>query len=372
MLGSAILDVAIGLVFVFLLVSLMVTALTELLAGWRKWRARTLWNGLVNLLDDPGSTAWTSAVYTHPLIQGISPPAPAAAAGAGAGDLAGGKHGPSYIEPRTFALALLDAVREKAKGDLDALLARMGEPAAAETQAALADLAKVPGLAGPASDLLAKARASGVTAAELKKSATDLVATLPDPALVQTGIARLRDCRLGRALGVLLADVSGDAEKLKQEVARWFDEGMDLVSGWYKRHTQLVHVFLALGLTLGVDVDSVLIVQRLSTDSALRGAIVAEAQGYARQSPPPSSSLSSLNDQLASLDLPIGWTLAATNVPPDPTHSTLASWADVWPAVRFHFWGWLLTAIAASLGAPFWFDVLNKIITIRAAGKAPG
>ncbi len=33
--------------------------------------------------------------------------------------------------------------------------------------------------------------------------------------------------------------------------------------------------------------------------------------------------------------------------------------------------GLLLTAGAASLGAPFWFDVLNKIITIRSAGKAP-
>jgi hypothetical protein len=33
--------------------------------------------------------------------------------------------------------------------------------------------------------------------------------------------------------------------------------------------------------------------------------------------------------------------------------------------------GLLLTACAASLGAPFWFDVLNRVISIRAAGKAP-
>jgi hypothetical protein len=34
--------------------------------------------------------------------------------------------------------------------------------------------------------------------------------------------------------------------------------------------------------------------------------------------------------------------------------------------------GWFLTAIAASLGAPFWFDLLGRFVNIRAAGKAPG
>jgi hypothetical protein len=39
------------------------------------------------------------------------------------------------------------------------------------------------------------------------------------------------------------------------------------------------------------------------------------------------------------------------------------------------FWtkilGILLTAIAASLGAPFWFDLLNRFVSIRSTGKAP-
>jgi hypothetical protein len=33
--------------------------------------------------------------------------------------------------------------------------------------------------------------------------------------------------------------------------------------------------------------------------------------------------------------------------------------------------GFLLTAFALSLGAPFWFDTLNKLINIRTAGRAP-
>ena len=33
--------------------------------------------------------------------------------------------------------------------------------------------------------------------------------------------------------------------------------------------------------------------------------------------------------------------------------------------------GWLLTAFAVSLGAPFWFDLLNRFINLRVSGKAP-
>ena len=42
-----------------------------------------------------------------------------------------------------------------------------------------------------------------------------------------------------------------------------------------------------------------------------------------------------------------------------------------WKPIRFQLAGWLLTALAASLGAPFWFEVLNKFIAIRSAGKTP-
>ena len=36
-----------------------------------------------------------------------------------------------------------------------------------------------------------------------------------------------------------------------------------------------------------------------------------------------------------------------------------------------HLLGWLLTAAALSLGAPFWFDLLKKFINLRGAGQKP-
>ena len=43
----------------------------------------------------------------------------------------------------------------------------------------------------------------------------------------------------------------------------------------------------------------------------------------------------------------------------------------LWTVVPTHIAGWILTAIAASLGAPFWFDTLNKFMNVRAAGTSP-
>ena len=43
----------------------------------------------------------------------------------------------------------------------------------------------------------------------------------------------------------------------------------------------------------------------------------------------------------------------------------------LWTVVPSHLAGWILTAIAASLGAPYWFDTLNKFMNVRAAGTSP-
>ena len=42
---------------------------------------------------------------------------------------------------------------------------------------------------------------------------------------------------------------------------------------------------------------------------------------------------------------------------------------NAWQEISDHWIGWLITALAVSLGAPFWFDVLNKIIVIRSTVK---
>ncbi len=111
MFDSPLIEVAIGLSFVFLLLSLLVSSLCEMLAGVFKWRAQYLWAGLETLLQSPEAR---TRLYEHPLIKGLAPmkigPRPVTGLLARIGLIPGG--GPSYIPSRTFAMALLDVVRE--------------------------------------------------------------------------------------------------------------------------------------------------------------------------------------------------------------------------------------------------------------------
>jgi hypothetical protein len=305
MFGSSILDIAIGMVLVYLILSLIVTALNELISSTLKLRANNLAAAIRELLDEdkprePGAAAAPATVhsvsfYEHPLINCLSK---------------GPDGRPSYIPSRTFALALLDLV-------------------------------------DPANPMQAR--------------------TLDT---LKTGINGLPE-ELKRTLTVLLDDAGHDVEKFKTALEGWFNNVMVRAAGWYKRQTQPILLFLALGVTILFNVDSLNVAQSLANDKTLRDSVVAQAQEIAKQ--PPSSTPAvkpddagqeiktaavALNQSVKSIDglkLPIGW-----DAPIDPKTSPLNRAC-----------GWLITTFAVSLGAPFWFDLLNRFMSIRSAGRAP-
>ncbi|HEV7890844.1 MAG TPA: hypothetical protein VGP08_09405, partial [Pyrinomonadaceae bacterium] len=82
--GSTMIEVAIGIAFVYLLVSLLCSALNELIEAWLRYRARYLETGIRKLLSDPGLA---ESFFNHPLIKPLG-------------------ERPSYIPARTFSLAL--------------------------------------------------------------------------------------------------------------------------------------------------------------------------------------------------------------------------------------------------------------------------
>jgi hypothetical protein len=97
-----------------------------------------------------------------------------------------------------------------------------------------------------------------------------------------------------------------------------------------------------------------------STDK--REAIAVQAQSFvashtdAASGAPPD--LSETINQLQSLPVPLGWT-------PELLHRTEPS------AWLFSLTGWLVTGFAISLGAPFWFDLLQKLMNINVRGAGP-
>ncbi len=132
---------------------------------------------------------------------------------------------------------------------------------------------------------------------------------------------------------------------------------MDRVSGWYKYRTQWVLFWIGLVLAIALNANTVRIAKQLSVDTTLRQSIVAAAQS-AKQ--PDSKSGKPIEEQIQqaqtqvsaieNLGIPLGWT-------PSPK-------IDLQVLL-----GWFLTAVAVSLGAPFWFDTLNKIMVVRSTVK---
>lgn len=182
MLGSSVLETAIGMVFVFLVMSLLVTAGTELIAAWWKWRSDNLWEGVVNLVDQAGKNDWAKKLYDHPLIQGLSAlqkkPVGTSIWKQFTGILkyllTPKSKGPSYIPSRTFAIALLDVIREE--NPTLKLIER-------ELQFALDGIPLTASVADAKShiiEVISKIDMTGSTIDELKADLTGFVSRIPE------------------------------------------------------------------------------------------------------------------------------------------------------------------------------------------------
>jgi hypothetical protein len=101
--GSTILEVAIGIVFVYLLLAICCTTVNEWISGVLNMRSKVLLAGIKQLLtqgDDPAAEKIVAEFYGHPLIRAI---------------VRKGEH-PSYLAARTFATALMDLATPKCQG----------------------------------------------------------------------------------------------------------------------------------------------------------------------------------------------------------------------------------------------------------------
>ena len=73
-------------------------------------------------------------------------------------------------------------------------------------------------------------------------------------------------------------DEAGDRrDRFNAHVERSFDEGMDRVSGWYKRRSSYTLLAISIALVAILNVDTFTVGQRLWKDKALRAAVSAQA-----------------------------------------------------------------------------------------------
>ena len=369
MFGSKLLGIVIGLVFVYLILSLFVTTLNEIVSTITSLRGKFLAKAVSQMLGDKkgGGVKLNQAFYKHPLIASFS----------GKKLLSKGKRAPSYLSASSFSKVVMDLLRSE---DFDP--------------------AKIGG-AG-------KAHAVKITQA---------LDSLPE----------------GNSKNMLLslwADANGNIDKFKEDIEGWFDKTMERSTGWYKRRLKLITFMLAFGISVGFNADTFHIAKHLASDSEARDQVSAlaanmmddlapmvDAQRQHTVQPvahtpvdtaapndtangtPVSSELDTVrqdsllnqlqvyNQNLDSLKntlveaeslTGIGWSEYGSRCNCDDEEMAATATENerksgTWDYIKcflIRLLGWLVTALALGLGAPFWFDILKKVVNLRGSGKA--
>ena len=297
------LEVVIGLTFVYFVLSLICSAVTETIASWMGWRAAKLELGVKNLLSGTDTVttegeALAKQVYEHPLVQALIRPK------------TGKKPGkeppwPSYIPSRTFISALMDI--------------------------------------GAAASLAANAGAAeAVVDVDVQKA----IAAIPSP-------------KVQEALLALYRDAKGDLGSFRHSAEQWFDDSMQRVSGWYRRHVQVVLWVIGIVVVVLLNVDTLQVANTLWKDPAARSAVVAQADAAAKQG----QAAKAAND-VSKLQLPLGWKLFKAGSGPQEFPNSAGG-------IIAKVVGLLLTVAALSLGAPFWYDLLSKFVRVSGSGPRP-
>jgi hypothetical protein len=225
MFDSMILDITLGLILFFLVLSLLCSAIQEWIASAVGLRSRNLRTGIDHLLGADIAKAF----YDHGLLKSLCR-APGAL---GVFRAMGGDRGagPSYIEPQLFADILID------------VLDRSGGQGAARRQDAVV---------------------KGIEE-------------------IEAAVEKIQDQDVREALLTLLAHADKKVEVFRKKAAEWFDAAMDRVSGWYARTVKVWLFVIATMLVILFNADAIEVGNKLWTDEALRAAMAAAAQETAKQ-----------------------------------------------------------------------------------------
>ena len=373
MLGSVVLDVAIGMVFIFLLLSLIASAVQEILVSFVQARSANLHRGLRSLFSEESIASGMTLVdslYNHGLIRGLYQ------------DHAWDPSAPG--KPPSAPVRLIEQWEVQVKKLRRWLQVHLGIAPVGGIQF-VHDLLELPSYIPSRTfsiamvDILNPDKFSGSPVHNI----TDFLARhhgqFPNNKAVEAMLA-------------LAVDAKGDLKKLQANLENWYNDSMDRASGWYKKNTQ--NVLLIVGLILAVlfNVDAIQVGRALWLDRDARQGMVDQAQQYIAQqkdAPAPavaavpdpdpvkeqarqdalvkalSTKLKTTADSFKAVSgdlLPVGWDQYAPHL---PDHGA-------WSNIRFvleRLFGWIITAVAISLGAPFWFDTLNKFMVVRSTIK---
>ncbi|WP_335166024.1 hypothetical protein [Nostoc sp.] len=165
---------------------------------------------------------------------------------------------------------------------------------------------------------------------------------------------------------IKIGDLTEEMNQFKNEVETWFDRSMDRASGVYKRNAKGVAILIGISIAILTNTDTFHLVKRLSQDSVIRSTIAQSATqriDYIKDS----EGRKEIENLLVNASIPIGWQNINQQFEPNSGNVLLIR---IWQVFRL-ICGWIVSGLAIAMGAPFWFDILNKVINVRNAGPKP-
>jgi hypothetical protein len=374
MFGSVVLDVTIGLVFIYLLYSLLATIVNEIIATNIGMRARFLRKGIERMLNDEYIKKYDDAIGFWNKARVF---------------FYNGK-----VRLRDFLLMETKAYKKSfaAKFYDHPTIYYMAENKWHSKPSYLnaSDFSAV------VTSMLLKEGGDGPDKAARIKKALDKNEFIIDGEKVSIAPETLQE------LKDKLTDVDFDFVKFRISLEKWYDSTMERASGWYKRKVQLFLFVIGFFIAATFNVNTFNIVSVLSKDKDARNQLVEMANSIEKTDSinqiinlsKDTTTLTSdsilrqaygtlIKDQndVAKI-LGSGWGFETMRKEVRNDNGKVEKVRlNSWDKIKYIAWrscnpinnllGFIVTALALSLGAPFWFDMLNKLRAVKGSGTMP-
>jgi hypothetical protein len=331
--GLEFLDLVIGLIFIFLIYSIAASALWEIFVNISHLRANTLREWIVNNFSffnyetyssDKKRKIITNKILNHPLVKGMLkyPDIP--------------EKNPSYISSKVFSDVLFDLMVNHE-----------------------ADSEDIPW-----------------KFVDIYTLRTSLESSKTLPLYLKSTLLQY------------ISEASGDIQKVKDKFGTWYEEAQERLLGSYKKNLQVWIFAISFILVCGTNCDTIKLASYLYNNDSAREAIANKASLFVQDSAMVKlvsninqgaidsayirgqnelvekvneniTILKNLNDELIQNSIPIGWDIE--------DFKSYKSAGDYLKKIG----GLLLSILAVSMGSPFWFDILNKLVSLRSSGNKP-
>ena len=189
----------------------------------------------------------------------------------------------------------------------------------------------------------------------------------------------------GPGVSYSIEDVNQKVAEYRKNAEKWFDNIMGSASTWYRQNALTWAFGIGLVLAIIFNIDTINITEQLWREPTVRQALVAQAQNFELVNG--TDNISQVPGYFDSLSMPVGWTsIPAADASVCRQFITFTAEGSVAyragnecrvmvniPPIN-NLWGWVIkllglviSAFAARQGAPFWFDLLRKLVNLRSS-----